>query len=88
MRGSARPLVAHESGICVGEKDGAIHVCPLSAVPHVVAHSGASHLLTCLQDEIVVETPRPILPDRHLRLHIHDISQPMPGFAAHDLKRQ
>ena len=61
-------------------KDGAIHVCPLSAVPDTVAHSKASHLLTWLQDEIVVETPRLILPERHIRFHIHDISEPLPGY--------
>ena len=60
-------------------KDGAIHVCPLSAVPDTVARSKASHLLTWLQDEIVVETPRMILPDRHIRFHIHDISEPLAG---------
>ncbi len=41
---------------------GAIHVCPLSAVPETVARSHASHLITCLQDEIAVETPRLIGP--------------------------
>jgi predicted protein tyrosine phosphatase len=61
-------------------KDGAIHVCPLSAVPDTVARSKASHLLTWLQDEIVVETPRLILPERHIRFHIHDISEPLPGY--------
>ena len=63
-------------------KGGAVHVCPLSAVPDIVARSNASHLLTCLQDAVLVETPRPILPDRHLRLHIHDISEPMMGCIA------
>jgi len=62
--------------------DGAIHVCPLSAVPETVERSSASHLLTCLQDEILVETPRTIRPDRHLRLHIHDISVPIMGCVA------
>ena len=61
-------------------KDGAIHVCPLSAVPDTVAKSQASHLLTWLQDEIVVETPRLITPERHIRFHIHDISEPIPGY--------
>jgi predicted protein tyrosine phosphatase len=61
-------------------RDGAIHVCPLHAVPDTVVRSKASHLLTWLQDEIVVETPRLILPDRHLRFHIHDISEPLPGY--------
>jgi predicted protein tyrosine phosphatase len=63
-------------------KDGSIHVCPLSAVPDTVARSAASHLLTWLQDEIVVETPPLILPERHIRFHIHDISEPLVGYAA------
>jgi predicted protein tyrosine phosphatase len=63
-------------------KDGAIHVCPLSAVPQTVQRSNASHLLTCLQDEIHVETPRLIQPDRHLRLFVHDISLPIEGYVA------
>jgi predicted protein tyrosine phosphatase len=63
-------------------KDGAIHVCPLSAMPDIVARSKASHVLTWLQDEIVVETPPLILPERHIRFHIHDISEPLIGYAA------
>ena len=63
-------------------KDGAIHVCPLSAVPRLVERAGASHLLTCLQDEILVETPPLITAERHLRLHIHDIATPLPGYIA------
>jgi predicted protein tyrosine phosphatase len=61
-------------------RSGAIHVCPLSAVPDTVAQSQASHLLTWLQDEIIVETPRLIHPDRHIRFHIHDISEPLIGY--------
>ena len=61
-------------------RGGAIHVCPLSAVPDTVAQSQASHLLTWLQDEIIVETPRLIHPDRHIRFHIHDISEPLIGY--------
>ena len=62
--------------------DGSIHVCPLSAVPDVVAGCSASHLLTCLQDEIVVDTPALIKPDFHVRLHVDDISQPIAGYVA------
>jgi predicted protein tyrosine phosphatase len=63
---------------------GSIHVCPLSAVPSVVAACSASHLVTCLQDEVVVETPALIAPERHVRLHLDDISQPMAGYVAPD----
>jgi predicted protein tyrosine phosphatase len=51
-------------------------------VPQVVRSTAASHLMTCLQDEIVVETPPLIMPERHLRLHIHDISAPLEGYTA------
>jgi predicted protein tyrosine phosphatase len=60
--------------------DGSIHVCPLSAVPDVVAGCSASHLLTCLQDEVVVETPALIRPELHVRLHVDDIAGPIPGY--------
>jgi predicted protein tyrosine phosphatase len=62
--------------------DGAIYVCPLSVVPGVVRGSSASRLLTCLQEEIVVETPSLIKPDLHFRLHIDDISRPALGYVA------
>jgi predicted protein tyrosine phosphatase len=61
---------------------GSIHVCPLSALPDVVAGCSASHLVTCLQDEIVVETPSLIQPDLHMRLHVHDISEAIHGYVA------
>jgi len=62
--------------------DGSVHVCPLSAVPQVVASARALHLLTCLEDTIPVETPAAIEPARHVRLHLNDIAQPMPGYVA------
>lgn len=62
--------------------DGRIHVCPLRSVPDVIVSSGAGHLLTCLQGEIVVETPASIEPARHVRLDLDDIPRPMPGFVA------
>jgi predicted protein tyrosine phosphatase len=65
-------------------RPGRIHVCPLTAVPDVVASSAASHLVTCLKDHMLVETPAPILPGNHMRLHIDDIAQPMEGMVAPD----
>jgi predicted protein tyrosine phosphatase len=61
-----------------------IHVCPLSAVPHVVERHAASHLLTCLKDHHILETPAGIGPGNHMRLHIDDIAQPMDGMVAPD----
>jgi len=61
-----------------------IHVCALSAVPHIVARSNASCLISCLQDAIPVETPERIERAKHLRLLIDDISIAMPGYVAPD----
>jgi predicted protein tyrosine phosphatase len=61
-----------------------IHVCPLSAVPHVVSLHAASHLVTCLKDHHVVETPASIGPGNHMRLHIDDIAEPMAGMVPPD----
>jgi len=63
-------------------RTGSVHVCPLHAVPDVVARSRALRLLTLLQDEVLVETPRLIKPADHLRLHIHDIAEPLDGCVA------
>ena len=61
-----------------------IHVCPLSAVPHVVELHAASHLVTCLKDHHAVETPAAILPGNHMRLHIDDITEPKEGMVVPD----
>jgi predicted protein tyrosine phosphatase len=58
---------------------GVLYVCPLSAVPALVERAKASHLITLLQDEILLERPSGILPERHLRLGVHDISEPVAG---------
>jgi predicted protein tyrosine phosphatase len=63
---------------------GRIHVCPLSAVPDVVADHGASHLVTCLPGDVRVETPSTIHPANHARLFIHDITEPIDGYVAPD----
>ena len=65
-------------------RQGSIHVCPLSAVPDVVAGCSASHLVTCLQHGIAVETPAIIQPDLHVRLNVHDIAEPIDGYIAPD----
>jgi predicted protein tyrosine phosphatase len=66
----------------VPRRSGRIHVCPLSAVPDVIARCDASHLVTCLQDEVLVETPLAIKPGNHMRLRIHDIAQHIEGHVA------
>jgi len=44
-------------------KDGAVHVLSLSAVPDVVGAQQLPPISHLLQDALLVETPRPILPD-------------------------
>lgn len=58
-------------------KSGRIHVCSLRAIEETVRRHNASRLLTCLNDDFLVETPELIKPDDHLRLAMHDISEPL-----------
>jgi len=63
-------------------KNGRIHVCPFSAVAATVHLHKASRLLTCLNDDFMVETPRQIKPADHLRLAMHDINEPLADHVA------
>jgi predicted protein tyrosine phosphatase len=60
-------------------KTGVLHVCPLRLLPALVERAKASHLISLLQDEILLQRPRTILPERHLRVHVHDICEPLEG---------
>ena len=53
-------------------------ISPYSAVLETVRRHRPSHLLTLMVDPYV-ETPDGIAPERHLRLHIHDIVEPAEG---------
>ena len=63
----------------LGGERGVLHVCPLRALPALVVRANASHLISLLQDDIVLERPQTILPERHLRVHVHDICEPLEG---------
>jgi predicted protein tyrosine phosphatase len=76
------PLFRQDAAVPSLAMDGRVHVCPLSAVPGVVAGCGAGHLLTCLQGTIWVETPALIERANHVRLDLDDIAEPMPGYVA------
>lgn len=77
MKGEAGVQAAIDA---VKTKNGAIFVCPLSSVPAVVTGAQSKHLVTLLQDEIVVETPNGI--EHHLRLGVHDIAEHIPDYTA------
>jgi predicted protein tyrosine phosphatase len=66
-------------------QSGVLHVCPFSALPTLVERAKASHVISLLQEEILVERPHGILPGRHLRLRVHDISEPLAGCVHPDL---
>jgi predicted protein tyrosine phosphatase len=63
-------------------KSGRIHVCPLSAIEQTVRQHNASRLMTCLNDDFLVQTPKLIRPGGHLRLVMHDIDEPLPEYVA------
>jgi predicted protein tyrosine phosphatase len=59
-------------------------VTPLGRLPQVIADRAPSHLITLLSPEELIGTPAGIVPERHLRLGVHDIETPQPGFVAPD----
>jgi predicted protein tyrosine phosphatase len=61
-------------------------VCPLSEVAATVSASGASHLISLLDDGTPVMRPESIPAENHLFLAINDISEPMDGMVLADEK--
>ena len=59
-------------------------VSPLSRLPEVIAARRPSHLISLLSPEELIPTPRGFAPERHLRLGVHDIAEPMAGLVAPD----
>jgi predicted protein tyrosine phosphatase len=59
-------------------------VCPLSEVSATVDRLGASHLVSLIDVETLVERPDAILPENHLYLGIHDITEPVDGLILPD----
>ncbi len=56
-----------------------IYVSPLSLVGTTIEDAQVSHLVTLINGETLVPTPRSITPDRHLRLDMNDICEPTTG---------
>jgi len=56
-----------------------IIVCPLSHIDDVIRMEGASHLLTLLGPDYMIDAHGAIAADRHLRLGVHDIAEILPG---------
>ena len=57
-------------------------VTPLRLLPQVMAERAPSHIITLMAPEELIGTPTGFDPARHLRLGMHDIDAPEPGFVA------
>lgn len=59
-------------------------ICGLSEVERLVAVRRPSHLITLLDPESMIATPRGLTAERHLRLGVNDIAEPTEGLLAPD----
>src|ERR1700674_569691 len=57
-----------------------IHVCSLSRLQETVASTGARHVVSLLGREDNLPRPATLLPENHLWLQLHDISDPLEGY--------
>jgi predicted protein tyrosine phosphatase len=56
-----------------------LHVCPMCLVHETLARTGARHLVTVINLQTMLQTPREIAPHNHLKLAINDITEPQDG---------
>jgi predicted protein tyrosine phosphatase len=56
-----------------------IHVCSLALLHRTVEHTGARHIVSVISDEASVDRPQAVTAENHLRLRLHDISEPLDG---------
>jgi predicted protein tyrosine phosphatase len=56
-----------------------IQVCSLARLQATVTTTGASHVLTLINEQTPVPRPREIAPDNHLFLGMSDIIEPLDG---------
>jgi predicted protein tyrosine phosphatase len=54
-----------------------ILITPLSAVPAALKSHAPSHMVTLLSEAYMIETPQGFAPERHLKLSMHDIADPV-----------
>ena len=56
-----------------------LHVCSLSRLHETVVATGASHVVTLINSDTIVECPSSIHPERHLFIGVSDILEPLEG---------
>ncbi len=59
-----------------------IYVCSLAELPAFTASLRPTHIVSMLGDDPFPATPEWLATDRHLKLRVHDIAEPIPGFLA------
>ena len=57
-----------------------IHVCSLARLHSTIVETGARHVVTLLGVEDEVVLPADVPAGNHLRLQVHDITDPMDGY--------
>lgn len=57
-----------------------IYVCSLDDMPEIVRDVRPEYLVSVVESDWQPPTPSEISPERHLRLEIHDIGQPLSGY--------
>jgi predicted protein tyrosine phosphatase len=59
-------------------------ICALSQIHDVITSRRPSHMVTLLSPAEMIDTPKGLSPDRHLRIKVNDIAEDMPGLVAPD----
>lgn len=54
-------------------------VCGLAEMPGLIAARAPSHVITLLDAASMIATPDGVTPERHLKLSVNDIAEPMDG---------
>ncbi len=57
-----------------------LHVCPLSRLHETVLATGASHVVTLINRDTLVERPPSVEPACHLFIGVSDIVEPLEGY--------
>lgn len=59
-----------------------IHICGLAALPSLTSELKPTHMVSLLGDGQFPGTPDSVVSDGHLKLQMHDIWHPQPGYIA------
>jgi len=59
-------------------------ICALSQIEDVIERRRPSHMVTLLSPAEMIDTPRGVPANRHLRIKVNDIAETMPGLVAPD----